>query len=181
MNEKVFWVGIGCQRGASTQLIEKAIQQVFKENQLNQSAIAGIATIDYKALEVGLVELCRLRNFSLKTFPAEMLRLVCVPNPSKIIEQVMGTSSVAEAAAILAASDVEWQTNIVNEISSTHQSFKLNASSFNLTPSLTSVEVRCLVPKQIFRLQGEPGAVTIAVAQGSEKMASVIQPLSENS
>lgn len=166
MNEKALWVGIGCQRGTSTHLLEKAIQQVFKENQLNQSAIAGIATIDNKASEVGLLEFCQLHNLALKTFPAEILRLVSVPNPSAIINQAIGTPSVAEAAAILAAS---------------HHSLQLNASLFNLTPSLTAVEVRCLVPKQIVRLESEPGAVTVAVAQGVEKMTSVIQPLSENS
>ncbi|OUL33977.1 cobalamin biosynthesis protein CbiG [Nostoc sp. 106C] len=166
VNEKVFWVGIGCQRGASTQLIEKAIQQVFKENQLNQSAIAGIATIDNKASEVGLVEFCQLYNLSLKTFPGEILRLVSVSNPAKITEQAIGTPSVAEAAAILAAANIECQSKTVNEICSTHEFLKLNASSFNLTPSLTAVGVRCLVPKQIFRVEEEPGAVTIAVAQG---------------
>ncbi len=181
MNQKDLWVGIGCQRGTSTHLIEKAIQQVFKENQLEQSAIAGIATIDNKAKEVGLLEFCQLQNLSLKTFPAEILRLVSVPNPAKIIEQVMGTPSVAEAAAILAAANIEWQSKTVNERCSTHEVVKLNAGSFNLTPSLTAVGVKCLVPKQIFRLESEPGAVTVAVAQGGEKMANIIQPLSENS
>lgn len=181
MNEKVLWVGIGCKRGISTQLIEKAIQQVFTENQLNQSAIAGIATIDNKASEVGLVEFCQLHNLSLKTFPSEILRLVSVPNPTKITDQAMGTPSVAEAAAILAGANIDLQTKTVNQICSTHETVKLNAGSFNLTSSLTAVGVKCLVPKQIFRLEEEPGAVTVAVAQGIEKMASINQPLSENS
>ncbi|BAY27629.1 cobalamin (vitamin B12) biosynthesis CbiG protein [Calothrix sp. NIES-2100] len=158
MNQQSLWVGIGCQRGTSTHLLEKAIQQVFQENQLDQSAIAGIATIDNKAKEVCLREFCQLHNLTFKTFPAEILRLVCVPNPAKITEQAMGTPSVAEAAAILAAADINWQTKIL--------AFNLNSSSSHLTPAITAEGVRCLVPKQIFRLQGEPGAVTIAVAQG---------------
>ena len=173
MNSKDLWVGIGCQRGISTHLLAKAIQQVFRENQLNQSAIAGIATIDNKAQEVGLLEFCQVHNLALRTFPAEVLRLVCVPNPAKITEQAMGTPSVAEAAAILAATDINYQTKIV--------AFKLNPSSSHPTPAVTAEGVRCLVPKQIFRSQGEPGAVTVAVAQELKKMASVIQPLAENS
>jgi cobalt-precorrin 5A hydrolase len=174
------WVGIGCQRGTSRRLIETAIQQVCKENQLNQSAIAGLATIDNKAREVGLVEFCQLRNFYLKTFPAEILRQVCVPNPSKIIAKAMGTPSVAEAAAMLAAANIERQSTIVTQIGkneeklSTHQFLQLNAHLCNLTPSSTDWRVRCLVPKQIFRLPGEPGTVTIAVA-------TVIQLLSKHS
>ncbi|MBD0302555.1 MAG: cobalamin biosynthesis protein, partial [Tolypothrix sp. T3-bin4] len=56
--------------------------------------------------------------------------------------------SVAEAAAILAATQIPL----------------LAASSFTTTEALV---VRFLVPKQIFQLQGQPGAVTLAVAQAS--------------
>ncbi|MBE9202015.1 MULTISPECIES: cobalamin biosynthesis protein [unclassified Nodularia (in: cyanobacteria)] len=141
MQQQNLWVGIGFKKGSSWQLIGTAIQQVFQENQLNENAIAGLATIDNKASEVGLIELCRLRNFSLKIFTADILSTVSVPNPGKIAEKTVGTPSVAEAAAILAAS--------------------------HITSSLTKNqerEIRLLVPKRIFRLQGEPGAVTIAVA-----------------
>lgn len=171
MNQKYLWVGIGCQRGISTQLLEQAIAQVFRENQLNQSAIAGLATIDNKAQEPALVEFCQLHNLAFKTFPAELLRLVCVPNPAKIIEQTVGTPSVAEAAAMLAAADINWLTQIVDEI------LPLNPNASHLTPTLKPVGVRCLVPKQIFRLPDEPGAVTIAVAQ----RFATIPPPAENS
>ncbi|MDP5339479.1 MAG: cobalamin biosynthesis protein [Nodularia sp. (in: cyanobacteria)] len=152
MQPQNLWVGIGCQKGSSRQLMLTAIQKVFQDHQLNENAIAGLATIDTKASEVGLIELCRLRNFSLKIFPAEILSTVSVPNPAKIAEKTVGTPSVAEAAAILAVS--------------------------HITPSLTKkqeLQIRLLVPKHIFRLQGEPGAVTIAVAvlqNHSEKIAN---------
>ncbi len=141
---KSLWVGVGCQRGSSRELIAAAIEQVFKENQLEPSAIAGFATIETKASEFGLVELCRLGNLPLKTFAASILSTVCVPNPTKITKKKVGTPSVAEAAAILAAS--------------------------SFTPSVVGkqkLEVKLLVPKQTFRLQGQPGTVTIAVAQES--------------
>ncbi|MCC5643908.1 cobalamin biosynthesis protein [Nostoc sp. CHAB 5824] len=146
--QQVLWVGIGCKRGTSWQLIDQAIERVFQENQLFQSAIAGITTIDTKASEVGLVELCRLRNLPLKTFSVEYLRSVCVPNPATITDHKVGTPSVAEAAAILAAT----------------QAPLLITSPFTSTETLG---VRLLVPKQIFQRQGQPGAVTLAVAQAS--------------
>ncbi|MCM0594405.2 MAG: cobalamin biosynthesis protein [Gloeotrichia echinulata DEX184] len=145
-HQQVFWVGIGCQRGTSRQLMETAIQQVFRENHLDENAIAGIATIDTKASEVGLREFCHLRNLPLKTFPAEILRTVWVPNPAKLIDQEVGTPSVAEAAAIFAAGGEKLE------------------KQQSLNSSLTNLTVRLLVPKQIFRLQGE-GSVTVAVAQ----------------
>lgn len=100
---RVLWVGVGCERGTSRHLIETAIQQVCRSNHLAEGAIAGIATIDLKADEAGLVELCRDRHWPLQTFPADVLRSVTVPNPSSIVEAEVGTPSVAEAAALQAS------------------------------------------------------------------------------
>ncbi|MBD1931278.1 MULTISPECIES: precorrin-3B C(17)-methyltransferase [Cyanophyceae] len=135
---RVLWVGIGCERGTSRELIETAIEQVFRKNHLAIAAIAGIGTIDIKADEVGLVEFCRDRNLPLRTFRAEILRSVTVPNPSNVVEAEVGTPSVAEAAAIYAAGEARFP-----EVS------------------------KLLVPKQIFRLEGQPGAVTVAIAQSN--------------
>jgi cobalamin biosynthesis protein CbiG len=132
-SSEILWVGIGCQKGISPQLISAAIEKVLQEYHLDYTDIAGIATIDIKASEFGLREFCRVNNLPLKTFTAKVLAAVSVPNPGKIIAEKVGTPSVAEAAAILAASQI-------------------------------TSEVRLLVPKQIFRLPGEVGAVTIAVA-----------------
>ncbi|BCL35967.1 hypothetical protein NSMS1_24140 [Nostoc sp. MS1] len=129
-------MGFGCQSGISSHLIAVAINQVWQENKLEQKVIAGIATIDTKALEPGLVEFCSLLKLPLKTFSSELLANVAVPHPSQMIAAKVGTASVAEAAAILAASANEKQP----------------------------LEVTLLVPKRIFRLPGEPGVVTIAIA-----------------
>ncbi|MCC5618492.1 cobalamin biosynthesis protein [Nostoc sp. CHAB 5836] len=155
--QPIFWVGIGCKRGTSWELMDWAIEQVFRENQLFESAIAGIATIDTKASEIGLVELCHLRNLPLKTFSAEILRSVYVPNPSTVTNHKVGTASVAEAAAILAASQL---------------------TSLTVFPStnIEELRVKFLVPKAIFQLQGQPGAVTLAVTQTFSS-----QQLSKNS
>ncbi|MHC5594469.1 MAG: cobalamin biosynthesis protein [Nostoc sp.] len=143
--QQVLWVGIGCKRGTSWELIDGAIEQVFRENQLFQSAIAGIATIDTKASEVGLVEFCHIRNLPLKTFSAQILSCVCVPNPAIITDHKVGTPSVAEAASILAATQL---------------------TPLTVFPFTTIEELRVsfLVPKRILQLQGQPGAVTLAVA-----------------
>ena len=100
---RVLWVGIGCERGTPKETIANSITQVCLDNQLSESAIAGIATIDIKADEVGLVELCQERNLPLRTFTAEALSSISVPNPSQIVAAEVGTPSVAEAAAMSAA------------------------------------------------------------------------------
>ncbi len=101
---RVLWIGIGCERGTSRELIETAIAQVCRGYHLAESAIAGIATIDTKSNETGIIELCQERNWPLKTFPADVLSSVKVPNPSNIVAKEVGTPSVAEAAALCAAS-----------------------------------------------------------------------------
>lgn len=133
--KKSLWVGIGCQQGISQKLIKGAIKKVFQEYQLVYNEIAGIATIDKKASEIGLVEFCDLENLPLKTFSSEFLNNVFVPNPNHAITQLVGTSSVAEASAILAASEI------------------------------TDAEITLLVPKQIFRFQDKGGSLTVAVAK----------------
>lgn len=100
---RVLWVGIGCERGTPKETIAQAITQVCLDNQLSENAIAGIATIDIKADEIGLIELCQERNLPLRTFTAEVLNSVSVPNPSQVVKAEVGTPSVAEAAAISAA------------------------------------------------------------------------------
>ncbi|MCF4965780.1 cobalamin biosynthesis protein CbiG [Nostoc sp. CMAA1605] len=105
---KNLWLGIGCKSGISTELLLTAVDQVCRNYELRLAAIAGIATIDIKAREIGLVEFCRSRGLPLTTFPAEMLSQVVVPHGDMAIAKIVGTPSVAEAAAILAAS----QTNL---------------------------------------------------------------------
>ncbi|NJM70878.1 MAG: cobalamin biosynthesis protein [Scytonema sp. RU_4_4] len=146
-NHKVLWVGIGYTRGTSRQLMERAIGQVCSENQLAESAIAGFATIDRKSQEFGLVELCHHRNLPLKTFPSDVLSKISVPNPSQVVGKQVGTCSVAEAAALCAASDFTF------------------IESFQNRGIIVGLGVKLVVPKQIFCLDGQPGAVTVAVAQ----------------
>ncbi|WP_267383299.1 precorrin-3B C(17)-methyltransferase [Cyanobacterium sp. uoEpiScrs1] len=100
---RILWVGIGCVKGTSESLIEKAIFEVFQQNNLAIEAIAGIATIDIKSNEIGLVEYCKKRQLPLKIFSANFLKKIKVPNPSIIVQQEVDTPSVAEASAISAA------------------------------------------------------------------------------
>ncbi|WP_293124263.1 cobalamin biosynthesis protein [Microcoleus sp. bin38.metabat.b11b12b14.051] len=152
---RVLWIGIGCQAGTSRELIESAIQSVCRSYHLAEGAIAGIATIDSKAGEVGLLELCQARNWPLKTFPADILSSVEVPNPSGIAAKTVGTPSVAEAAAVCA----------IAQIVTAHQQQKTQISINHLRFSpLMGASHPLLVPKTIIRSDKKLGCVTVAVA-----------------
>jgi cobalamin biosynthesis protein CbiG len=132
------WVGIGCQRGVSKLVIRQAIESIFAAYDLDLATIAGLATLDRKANESGLVEYCQESGWFLKIYSPERLnsvtvtrwRSLCERESSQLVSALVGTASVAEAAALCAA-----QTNIL------------------------------LVPKQKFRLDPKSGSVTVAIAQ----------------
>ncbi|AOX04622.1 precorrin-3B C(17)-methyltransferase [Moorena producens PAL-8-15-08-1] len=145
---RVLWLGIGCERGTSKQLIEMAIRQTCEGYGLSENAIAGIATIDLKADEVGIVQLCQERHWPLRTFPADVLRSVTVPNPSDVVAAEVGTPSVAEAAALYSA-----------------QELKVSKLFANVGQKPMLPEQPLLVPKQIVKSANQVGAVTVAIAQ----------------
>lgn len=131
---RVLWVGVGCERGTPQTVIAAAIAHALATANLAAEAIAGIATIDRKADEVGLLEFCETHQLPLRCLTAADLRTVPVPTPSAVVAAAVETPSVAEAAALLA-----------------------------------SGRDTLRVPKQIFRQDGEPGAVTVAIAQAEQE------------
>jgi cobalamin biosynthesis protein CbiG len=100
---KYLWVGIGCQRGVSQVAIQHAIESIFTEYDLDLATLAGLATLDRKANEAGLVDYCRASGVFLKTYAPERLNSVMVPSSSPLVSALVGTASVAEAAALCAA------------------------------------------------------------------------------
>jgi cobalt-precorrin 5A hydrolase/precorrin-3B C17-methyltransferase len=97
------WLGIGCERGTDLALLERLVVEGLAAAQLAVAAVAGLASIDRKGDEPALLELAAKRGWPLRLFQAEQLAQVPVPNPSAVVAAEMGTASVAEAAALLAA------------------------------------------------------------------------------
>ncbi len=157
---RVLWVGIGCERGTAQALIEQAVQQVLRAHHLAAAAIAGIATIDLKADEVGLVEFCRDRQLPLRCFPADVLNEITVPHPSAVVAAEVGTASVAEAAAIVAAT---WPNDGDKLAGSRDESARRRDESARRRDESASLRVT----KQIVRGEGLAGAVTIAIAEAA--------------
>jgi len=100
---RVLWVGVGCERDTDKALIQYAIETVCQKHHLAMDAIAGIATLDLKSDEVGLVELAKEKDWPICCFSSEALKSVEVPTPSDVVAKEVGTPSVSEAAALTAA------------------------------------------------------------------------------
>ncbi len=97
------WLGVGCERNTSVGLIERAIATTLEAIDCSIEAVAGLASADRKADEPGLLTITADQGWPLRTFPASDLAGVAVPTPSEVVLAEMGTPSVAEAAALLAA------------------------------------------------------------------------------
>ena len=79
------------------------MDQTLAAQQLAPQAVAGLASIDRKADEPALLALAAQRQWPVRWFDAASLAAVAVPTPSAAVAKEMGTASVAEAAAQLAA------------------------------------------------------------------------------
>ena len=97
------WLGMGCERNTSLSLLERLLEQTLGDQQLAPESVAGLASIDRKADEPALLALAAKRGWPVRWFGADSLGAVPVPTPSAAVAQEMGTASVAEAAALLAA------------------------------------------------------------------------------
>jgi len=99
----VLWVGLGCERNTSKDLIENSLKKFFEISNLSPHSIAGFATIDIKKDEKGILDLAEEKQLPIKFFTKEDLSKIIVPNPSNVVQNEIGTPSVAEASCLLAA------------------------------------------------------------------------------
>jgi cobalamin biosynthesis protein CbiG len=125
------WVGIGCQRGVSKLAIQRAIESVFTEYNLDLATVAGLATLDRKANEPGLVEYWRESGWLLKIYSPAQLNSITVVDPSLQVAALVGIESIAEAAALSAA-----QTDILLV---PKQKFRLDSESGWVTMAIAQV------------------------------------------
>jgi cobalamin biosynthesis protein CbiG len=102
--------GVGCSLGCPPDELRALIATTLPVGEL-----VALATIDRRAEEPCMVEAAQALGVPLLTFPAAELAKVPVPSPSDVVENHVGTPSVAEAAALLAGTRL-----IVNKRRSAH-------------------------------------------------------------
>lgn len=99
----VLWLGLGCERHTHPVVLEAAVEKSLVSAGLAAAAVAGVASLDRKGDEPGLLALCQQHQWPLKIFTADHLAAIPVPNGSPVVARQVGTPSVAEAAALAAA------------------------------------------------------------------------------
>ncbi len=102
MTDHLF-LGLGCDRGTPLATIESAIHQALASKNLSWDSVIKFATIDKKQDEVAFLALSEKYQRPFVFYSAPQLAKVDVPSPSAVVLKYMGTPSVSEAAALLAA------------------------------------------------------------------------------
>lgn len=103
---KEFYIGIGCKRGTESEKIEEFISEKLKEFGISIYQIAGIASIDLKKNEHGIVLWCNRHNLSFLTYTTDELRSMGDGfTGSEFVKEQVGVDNVCERAALKASGE----------------------------------------------------------------------------
>ncbi|MFD5893378.1 precorrin-3B C(17)-methyltransferase [Streptomyces sp. NPDC060366] len=95
-------VGVGASRGVGVDEVYGLVRDVLRDAGLSVLSVVELATVDAKADEPGIVGAAARLGVPVRTYPADTLAAIAVPNPSDAPLAAVGTPSVAEAAALAA-------------------------------------------------------------------------------
>ena len=100
---RIVTAGIGCRKGVPKEQIRIRLEQALEQAGVSEKALCRIASIDLKAREPGILELCREYGIPFETFTAEELK--AVPGAfttSAFVKDTTGVDNVCERSAVLA-------------------------------------------------------------------------------
>lgn len=96
---KVIVLGIGCNRGTSSEEIHAVIEETLEELEFSSKSVKAICTIDLKKDEKGLLEVVRERKVEFFTYTPKELNEMHIEEPSETVFKYTGAYSVSEASA----------------------------------------------------------------------------------
>ena len=96
-------LGIGCNRGTPAGAIERAVKETLGRHTLALAAVSGLASIDLKRDEPGLLLFAAGQGFPIEFYDSAALNRVEGVGSSAAVLRATGARGVAEPAALLAA------------------------------------------------------------------------------
>ena len=108
--------GVGCRRGVSEDHLHELLLHTLKEHDLAAMSVAGIATVDIKADEAGILAMAESLSVPIETYSSDQLNSAAAGSTSKgrsvsglhrptasAARDLLGVFGVAEPAAMLAS------------------------------------------------------------------------------
>ena len=106
LTPRVVTIGVGCRKGKPAADVAEALQRVLSEERIPKEALAGIASIDLKKEEAGILETAHAMGLPFFTYTSEQLLEVQGDfTPSEFVQKTTGVDNVCERAALLLAGD----------------------------------------------------------------------------
>ena len=97
---RVITLGVGCRRGAPREQLEAGLSEFLEQNAIPAQAVCGLATIDLKKEEPGLLAMAAQRGWPVTCFAAEELaEEEGAFAPSAFVQQITGVDNVCQRAA----------------------------------------------------------------------------------
>lgn len=101
LRPKEYAVGVGCRKGKEAEKIEAFIESHLQRAGISPAQVYGMASIDAKKMEPGLLAWSRKERLPFVTYTAEELRRVeGVFHSSAFVEKQVGVDNVCERAAL---------------------------------------------------------------------------------
>jgi cobalt-precorrin 5A hydrolase len=97
------FIGCGCRKGTSLEDLQRALADLEKNCGIDLRSIAGIASIDLKKSEAGLLGLARENDWPSLFYTKDELNGIVTPSRSEQVYDKVGVYNVCEAAALKAA------------------------------------------------------------------------------
>jgi cobalt-precorrin 5A hydrolase len=102
LRPRILHLGIGCRRGTSMDKIEELVIQELTKLKVTLSVVKGIASIDVKKDEQGLLDFADINVLPVRFYSAAELNAVQGNfTPSAFVEKTVGVDNVCERAAVL--------------------------------------------------------------------------------
>ncbi|PJZ26401.1 cobalamin biosynthesis protein [Leptospira hartskeerlii] len=125
-------LGLGCDKGIPTEVVENGILKVLKEYNLSFESVKAIASVNAKKEEPAFLGISQKYGWKFITFSAESLDKVGgISEVSKAASEYVGTRSVSEASALLLSGS--------DRLLVTKQKYKETEGGKNLTVAVARI------------------------------------------
>ncbi|MCM1314592.1 MAG: cobalamin biosynthesis protein [Muribaculaceae bacterium] len=94
-------IGVGCRRGTPCGIIEKRINESLISAGISPERVSGLATVDIKSGETGILEYCRKKKIIPEFYSAEELMAVSGEfTSSDFVRKTTGADNICERSAV---------------------------------------------------------------------------------
>ncbi|MDD7740348.1 MAG: cobalt-precorrin 5A hydrolase [Fusicatenibacter sp.] len=114
---QIITVGIGCKKNTEETKLETALKNVLDKADISVKAVVGMASIDLKAGEQGILSMAERYHWNFTTYSKEeLLNAEGEFTPSDFVRGITGVDNVCERSAVLQGGHLIWRKEAANGV-----------------------------------------------------------------